>query len=279
MFKTPIDYINELIHHLMTDIANAAFSWLQIYLFAPTDLAEYEYVSEAYRIVFMLAVTIGSVFFVFNMFKLIMEKVGGYSQRSVQEVIVRTFLGGTLALLAPFLLKDVLLPLNNAIVQLFLNKGINVDVFSRFVVVPGAGATALLLAGLAMAVIFLLLAIQYIIRTVEILILFIMSPLAAWSIINEDMNIWSVWWREAIATIFTQSLQIMILWVAFNSIGTATDLKDFIIGFGFMIFCLMGPSFLRKFLYSTGAGRKVVGVVGGMGKSVLFRYVTMKLVK
>lgn len=279
MFKTPIDYINELIHHLMTDIANAAFSWLQIYLFTPTDLAEYEYVSEAYQIVFMLAVTIGGVFFVFNMFKLIMEKVGGYSQRNVQEVIVRTFLGGTLALLAPFLLKDVLLPLNNAIVLLFINKGINVEIFSRFVAVPGAGATALLLAGLAMAIIFLLLAIQYIIRTVEILILFIMSPLAAWSIINEDMNIWSVWWREAIATIFTQSLQIMILWVAFNSIGTATDLKDFIIGFGFMMFCLMGPSFLRKFLYSTGAGRKVVGVVGGMGKSVVFRYVTMKLVK
>lgn len=279
MFKSPIEYLNELLHNLMNDIANAAFSWLKIYLFTPTDLSKYAYVSEAYNIIFMISVTIGGVFFTFNMFKLIVEKIGGYSQRGVQEVIVRTFVGGILAVLAPFLLKEILIPLNNAIVQIFLDKGIKVETFSKFVGVPGTAATAVLLAGLAMAIIFLLLAIQYIIRTVELLIIFVMSPLAAWSIVNEDMNIWSVWWRETIATIFTQSLQIMILWLAFNSIGDAVDLKDFVIGFGFMIFCLMGPGFLRKFLYSTGAGRKAVGVLGGTGKSVLFRYVTTKFVK
>ncbi|MBO9128974.1 conjugal transfer protein TrbL family protein [Bacillus sp. 165] len=279
MFKSPIEYLNELIHNLMNDIANAAFNWLGIYLFAPTDLSKYPYVSEAYDIIFILSVTMGGVFFTFNAFKIMIEKVGGYSQRGVQEVIVRTFMGGTLAVLAPFLLKDILLPLNNAIVQLFLNKGVKVEVFSVFVGVPGTATTAVLLASLAMAVIFLLLAIQYIIRTIEILLILIMSPLAAWSIVNEDMNIWGVWWRETVATIFTQSMQIMIIWLAFNSIGSATELKDFVIGFGFMVFCLMGPSFLRKFLYSTGAGRKAVGLVSGSGKSILFRYVTAKFVK
>ncbi|MFX3658538.1 MAG: conjugal transfer protein TrbL family protein [Ectobacillus sp.] len=279
MFKSPIEYLNELIHDVMTDIANAAFSWLKIYMFAPTDLTKYAYVSEAYGIVYVLAVTIGAVFFVFNMFKLIIERAGGYSQRGVQEVIVRMLLGGTLAVLAPILLKDVLLPLNNAIVTIFLNKGIEVETFSKFVAVPVAGNTAVLMAGLGMSIIFLLLSIQYIIRTVEILIILIMSPVAAWSIMNEDMNIWNIWWRETIATVFTQSLQIMIIWIAFNSIGDAKELQDFIVGFGFMIFCLTGPGFLRKFLYSTGAGRKAAGVAGGAGKSVLFRYITMKLVK
>ncbi|MDG4656340.1 hypothetical protein P6P90_03245 [Ectobacillus antri] len=279
MLKSPIEYIKELLHELMNDIANAAFSWLKIYLFAPTDLSKYTYVSEAYDIIFMISVTLGGVFFTFNMFKLIIEKVGGYSQRGVQTIIVRTFLGGVLAVLAPFILQEVLLPFNNAIVQIFLDKGVTIDAFSKFVGVPGTVSTAILFSGLAMAIIFLLLAIQYIIRTVELLIILIMSPLAAWSIVNEDMNIWSVWWRETIATIFTQSLQMMTLWLALNTIGDAADLKDFIIGFGFMFFCLTGPSFLRKFLYSTGAGQKAVGVLGGAGKSVLVRYVTTKLVK
>ncbi|WP_416826008.1 conjugal transfer protein TrbL family protein [Ectobacillus polymachus] len=279
MFKSPIEYVNELIHSLMSDIANAAFGWLSIYLFSPTDLTRYPYVSEAYHIVLFISVTMGGVFFIFNLFKIIIDKVGGYSQRGYQEVIVKTFLGGTLAMLAPFLLKDVLLPINNAIVEIFLNKGIRVETFSKFVSLPGAGATSLLLAGLCMAIIFLLLAIQYVIRTVELLILFIMSPLAAWSIVNEEMNIWSIWWRETIATVFTQSLQIMIIWISFNSIGDAANLQDFVIGFGYMVFCLTGPSFLRRFLYSTGAGRKAVDAVGSTGKAVMIRYVTMKLVK
>ncbi|WP_379968411.1 conjugal transfer protein TrbL family protein [Ectobacillus sp. sgz5001026] len=279
MFKSPIEYVNELIHGLMSDIANAAFSWLSIYLFAPTDLTRYPYVSEAYHIVLMISVTIGGVFFVFNLIKILVDKVGGYSQRGYQEVIVKTFLGGTVAMLAPFLLKDVFLPINNAIVEIFLNKGIRVETFSKFVTIPGAGATSLLLAGLCMAIIFLLLAIQYVIRTVELLILFIMSPLAAWSLVNEEMNIWSIWWRETIATVFTQSLQIMIIWISFNSMGDANTLQDFVIGFGFMIFCLTGPSFLRRFLYSTGAGRKAANAVGSTGKTIILRYVTTKLMK
>jgi hypothetical protein len=211
------------------------------------------------------------------MFKLIVEKIGGYQQRRMQEVIVRMILGGTLAVLAPFLLKDVLLPINNAIVQIFLDKGLQVETFATFIVVPGA-TTAVLIAGFAMALLFLLLAIQYIIRTAELLIILIMSPLAAWSIMNEDLNIWSIWWREAISIVFTQSFQIMVIWLAFNNIGDAKGLQDFIVGFGFLAFCLMSPTFLRKFLYSTGAGRTAAGLAGGAGKSVLFRYVTQKFV-
>ncbi|GAA3327079.1 hypothetical protein GCM10020331_065610 [Ectobacillus funiculus] len=106
----------------------------------------------------------------------------------------------------------------------------------------------MLIAGFAMALLFLLLAIQYIIRTAELLIILIMSPLAAWSIMNEDLNIWSIWWREAISIVFTQSFQIMVIWLAFNNIGDAKGLQDFIVGFGFLAFCLMSPTFfLRKF--------------------------------
>lgn len=277
MFKSPIEYLNELIYSLMNEIANAAFGWLKIYLFAPTDLETYKYVSEAYDVIFALSVTLGGAFFVYNMFKLIIEKIGGYQQRRMQEVIVRMILGGTLAVLAPFLLKDVLLPINNAIVQIFLDKGLQVETFATFIVVPGA-TTAMLIAGFAMALLFLLLAIQYIIRTAELLIILIMSPLAAWSIMNEDLNIWSIWWREAISIVFTQSFQIMVIWLAFNHIGDAKGLQDFIVGFGFLAFCLMSPTFLRKFLYSTGAGRTAAGLAGGAGKSVLFRYVTQKFV-
>ncbi|MCP8968953.1 conjugal transfer protein TrbL family protein [Ectobacillus ponti] len=278
MFKSPVEYLNEVIAGLMTETANAAFAGLKIYLFAPTDLSRYEYVSEAYDFVFTLSVIIGSVFFIYNLICLLVQKVGGYEQRSMQEVMVKTVLGGTMAVLAPFLLQRVMIPINNAIVQLFLNKGVQVDSFSRFTAIPGAGTTAVLIAGFLMALLFVILAIQYVIRTAELLIILIMSPLAAWSIVNDEMNIWSIWWREMTATVFTQSLQIIIIWLAFNTIGDGAELKDFIVGFGFLIFCIMSPQFLRRFLYSTGAGKKIAGLATGAGKSVLFRYVTAKLI-
>lgn len=275
----PIQWLQTMITQLVKDFADAAFSWLQVYMIQPTDFSNYGFVGELYNTVFTLSLTVGSLFFVYNLVKIIVQQMGGYSTRSTSEITVKAVMGTVLGILAPFLLKDVLLNVNNLIVQMLVAKGITVKTLSALILLPANASLAATFATLFLAAIFLILALQYIVRLGEIMVLFIYSPIAAMSSVNEDMNAWSIWWREAFATVFTQSFQVSILWLIINQLAGGQQLKDIILACGLMIIVLKGPGFLRKFLYSTGAGRTIVGAAGGAGKMAMFRFATKMITK
>jgi hypothetical protein len=279
MFKTPIEWLKEMITQLVKDFADAAFSWLKVFMIEPTDFEKYGFVAEMYNIVFALSVTIGGLFFAYNLIKLVWQKMGGYESRSVSEVTVKAIMGTVLGALAPFLMKEVLLKLNNIIVEMFVAKGVTVKTLSALVLLPQNASLAAAFATLFLAGIFLIMSIQYIIRLAEIMVLYMYSPLAAISSVNEDMNAWSIWWREAFATVFTQAFQMSILWLVINQIAGGQELKDVILACGLMILVLKGPGFLRKFLYSTGAGRTIVGTAGGAGKMAIYKFAASKMIK
>jgi hypothetical protein len=48
---------------------------------------------------------------------------------------------------------------------------------------------------------------------------------------------------------------------------------------GLMIIVLKGPGFLRKFLYSTGTGKTIMGAAGGAGKMAIYRFAATKMIK
>jgi hypothetical protein len=279
MFKTPIEWIQEMITQLVKEFADAAFSWLKVFMIEPTDFDKYGAVKDVYDTVFAISVTLGSLFFVFNLIKIVVQQMGGYSNRSISEVTVKAVLGMVLGFLSPFLMKEVLLKVNNLIVEMFVAKGITVKTLSALVLLPSNASLAATLGTLFLVGIFLIMAIQYMIRLGEIMVLYIYSPLAAISSVNEDMNAWSIWWREAFATVFTQSFQMSILWLVINQLAGGQQLKDIILACGLMIIVLMGPGFLRKFLYSSGAGKTIMGAAGGAGKMAIYKFAATKMIK
>lgn len=279
MFKSPIEWLKELIHDLVKEFADAAFSWLKIYMINPTDFEKYGFVGELYNWVFTISISIGIMFFIYNLFKVLIQQMGGYSQRGTSEILVKAITGTLLGIFAPFILKEVLLKLNNVWVEFIISKGINVDTLAKMITYPDTAGMALVITALVLAIMFLILAIQYIIRTGELMVLFLFSSLAAVTSTNEDMNIWNVWWREAVAVVFQQSFQITILWLIFNQIAGGKELKDYILACGLMVIVIKGPGFLRKFLYSTGTGKMAVGATGGAGKMAIYKYAATKMIK
>lgn len=278
MFKNPIEYLKELIGGLVNDFANACFDLLKIFLFNETDFSKYPYVHELYNIVFVISISLGVVFFSYNLLKILIGNLGGYNQRSVQEVVVKTVLAGFFSMTAPFIMTSVLIPINNAIVKMFLAKGLGTDTFAKFAVLPTTAATSLFVCAFVMVILFIILTVQSLIRIAELLIQLAISPLVAWSMINEDMNLFNIWWREVIYTIFTQSFHVTVLWLAFNQIGDANSVGEFVVGWVALGFTLFVPKMLRKYLYSTGAGRSAVNVAGGAGKMMIYKLAARKLV-
>lgn len=274
----PIEKLKEMIHELIKDFADAAFNWLKIYMMEPTDFKKYGFIADMHEWILTISITMGIMFLSFNLLKLMVQKMGGYSQRSGSEIFTKSIMGTIFASFSPFIVS-LLLTVNNLFVSGIISKGIDVDTFAKFVTFPGTANMSLMVAGIVLTGMFLVLAMQYIVRLGELMVLWLMAPFAAITSANEDMNIWPVWWRETIAVVFQQSLQMLLIWLIFNLMGGASSLNDIILAIALMVIVLKGPALFRKFVYSTGTGRMVVGAAGGVGKAAMFRYAATKMVK
>lgn len=274
---TPIYWLEVLLKGLINDFVNASFNWLKIFMIQPTDFSKFVYISQMRDWILGISISVAIMFFVANLTKILIQRMGGYAQRGISEVLVKTIIGVLLALFAPFLLQDILIRINNTWVEFILSKGINVDTLVNMMTVPSTASIGMCLVMLFLAILFLILAFQYIVRLGELMILYLFSSVAAITHGNEDMNIWTIWWREAIAVVFQQAFQITILWVIFNQLASGKNINDYMLSCGLMIVLLKVPSFLRKFLYSTGAGRTVISAAGSAGRIAIYKYAAKTL--
>jgi hypothetical protein len=276
MFKSPIEWLIETLKELIQGFANAAFKWLEVYMLKPYSLTN-GYLGDMHEWVLPIAISLSSLLFTFNILKYIFQNMGDYSNRSGSEIAVKTLMGIALACGSPFIMKDVLLKINNVYVKALLSQGIDVDKFSNLILNPVTSNLSISFAAFTMVICYLVLACQYIIRQAELAILFIGAPIAGISIVNEDLNIWPVWWREAVAVVFTQSFQLTILWVILNQIGNGKDLNSYILAIGLTIVLIIGPKYLRTFIYSTGSAKTLVGAAQGTGKMAVYKWAASRI--
>jgi hypothetical protein len=277
VFKSPIEWLKEMIQELVRDFANMAFDWLEIFMLAPTDLSKYPKIATVYDFVFSLASSLCIVFVAWSLLGIMFNQLAGIQSRSIAEVISKSVLAFILAATAPWLLNEVLLKLNNSIVQFFLDKGLDTKMLEKFALIPPTANLSIFLGALIIVILFVLLGMQYIQRLGEFIVLLVTSPIAAQSIVTENFDIWSVWWREAISVVFSQAFQVSLLWMILNMITGTEQLQDYMMAIGLMIILLKGPKYIRQFLYSSGAGKVAVGVAGGAGKMAIYKYAASKI--
>jgi hypothetical protein len=130
---------------------------------------------------------------------------------------------------------------------------------------PGATTIFLVLCSLGFVILFLVIAFQTVKLIGEFAFLCCTAPLAAISLVNDDMNVFPVWWREMLAVLFTRPVQIILMYLIINSFATL-QLQMVVLGFGLILVLIAGPTFLRQFLYTTGTGRAVTGAAGSGAK-------------
>ncbi|MGG1571672.1 conjugal transfer protein TrbL family protein [Fictibacillus sp. NRS-1165] len=270
------DNLKELLIDLYSDFAKMSFKWLNKFMLKATDLTQYDFVKEMNMTMLILSTSMGVMFMMFALFKIQFQRWGAMQSRSTQEVFVKTIFATLFATSAPWLFTEVLLKTANSITMMAVNKGITTKTMKDLTESPGDASLAIVLTITVIAFMFVVLLFQYVRRIGEILILTAFSSIAAYTLINDEMNVFPMWWRECTIIAIQQPFQVWSLWLAFNYIGTGKELEDYCIAIGILSLVLSGPGWLRNFLYSTGAGRTLANAAGGAGKMVLAKYVSKK---
>ena len=281
MFKSLSERLNELLDDMIQNFGDAAFKALDMFMFDSTDLDKYGFLGTAHSWLMMITISVSTLFFVYNLFKIMFGGMMGQGQRSASEVTFKTIMGLAFASFSPWIFTEVLLRTNNAWVEFVISKGVNTETMQKYLDVEDITAVtfSFMLTVFFLMVLFLLLSIQYLIRTGQLMIIYVFAPIVAVTMVNEEMNLWPVFWREACSVVFQQAFQITILWIIFNQLGGAKSIYDYMGVISMMVILLVGPAVLRRFLYSTGSGSMAVGAAGGVAKHTMMKYAASKIVK
>jgi len=129
---------------------------------------------------------------------------------------------------------------------------------------------------LMLLVFFTVFIFQFVQRIADLIVMKLLAPLVAVSILADENNYLSVWWRELLAITIQLPLQILSFYMGINLVFSATmEIPQLLLGIGFFILTVKSPSFIRSMVYSTGSGRMATGAMGG-GAKMLFRSIIMK---
>lgn len=206
-------------------------------------------------------------------------------EETIQKLVMRTVFASISIFFLPFAMKHFFLKINNLLVNMIITSGIKItpgDIgpFS-LLFKPAKLNIIIVLMFLIFAISFLILGIVAGIRYIEIIILTLIAPLAAVSIVRTG-ELLDVWIRETIAVVFTQSIQVFLLWFLLNTIGKMSEndvVELYLIAIGCLVVMISGPQALRKFVYSTGTGSAGTRVLGNAGRMAVFKAIGKGAVK
>lgn len=128
--------------------------------------------------------------------------------------------------------------------------------------VGGVGsAVVITVLFMAMLLIFAIVFIfQFVQRIADLIILQLLAPVVAVSVLADENNFVPVWWRELLAISVQLPLQVATFYTGVNFLfSPGVEVPDFLIGVGFLIITIKSPSFIRSMVYSTGSGRAAMG--------------------
>jgi hypothetical protein len=116
-----------------------------------------------------------------------------------------------------------------------------------------------------------IISIQIAIRTIEIAFLMILGPIVITTIVNKEMNFFSRWWRNMVALVFAQSLQVLLIvigveWIFKYKFTDENRTDILLLGVGLFVLIMRVPALLNEWFQSSSAASSVNGFAAGMAK-------------
>ncbi len=209
-----------------------------------------------------------------------LKNQAGYNDdtnRSVGVLGMKVIISGTAIYVLPFLVKRLVLPINNNLVLLIQSLGTE---FTEKKFMEGLSLTTnlsklggeMILIFLVLAVAFVILGIQGAIRYIELVICVLMAPFSAVSIVNDGDGV-QIWSREMLCIVFTQSIHVLLLQFLLEIMKTQKGFLMGLMSIAAIVVMIKGPKVLRTFLYSTGIGSASVGAAGQAGRMAAMKRV------
>ncbi|WP_268627013.1 conjugal transfer protein TrbL family protein [Paenibacillus alvei] len=277
------------IKEFLTSLLNAAITGIMDRISKPTDLNAEPMVADSIEAAYYIGLSLLILNVMKEFLKSMYEQGYGQGGKNIEQITFQTIKGFALVTLTPWLLEQMLV-WNNALVEVIsivggkntLDKLLGLlegDVGSNlgdFLLM----SSVIFLMGIGMIILGVLATFRY----AQLIVLAVLGPILASSAANKSEAI-NTWFRESIATVFTQSLQYWLLYIMTNFVlkaakngGSLFNGEFFwylLSGLGFLILILTGPSVIKKYLHSSGTG----GAVGSAAKMAAYKFMTKSMAR
>ncbi|MNW32173.1 hypothetical protein D3C74_91090 [compost metagenome] len=285
------DITNDLVQSLIVKpvkefiigIFETAMVGLQQWVFHPVNIMEELMVKETIQAIQYVALGLLVLNVMVEILKSMYEEGYGQGGLPIDAIITKTIKSFALIYLSPWIMTDILLKANDKLLEVVSMLGGNEimvtiqDSFLQENTILNGGFMIMSLVFLIYGIGLVVLAILAGFRYVQLIYLTSLSPLLAVSSSGKG-EAYNTWIRESVAVVFTQSFQCWSLWLAstqlLKDIGSSTFSTDnawrVLIATAYLIGTITGPSFLKKWLHSSGIG----GAAGGAAKAGIYRMMT-----
>lgn len=268
--------IRDFVNEIASETARDALKFMGDYIATSTNLAKIPLLS--YFTVMSQALAVGMLFILLykRILTFMKEDMTGENQPNWAQLIGDFALSASFVTATPWFISEMLIPINNEIVRFIAKAPVEWNLTSdgiQDILMPaGQSKTALyiLIMFLIWAIGAICLSVSAMIRYAHLAIVVVLGPLLAATYQDDRSVIFSTYWKEVIAIVFTQSIQ-MVLYVFILATAAKGTFEMLLLSFGFMIVAITGPGVLKNYIHGTGTAR---GAIGG-GRFVLYRMIGM----
>ena len=272
-----LDWIKEIISTSIWDtvaeviesLLNFMFKYISQVVIDPTEPGRYLSNFDQYlRGVQFFAGGLLVIFIVLAVFRQL-SGIMYQSEKSPGTYFLHITFAGALIYILPKTVTLVFLPINNALISFIGSIGIDTSrIEDSFQSAWGLirEENILRLIFLILIIALLALGIAAAIRYIETLLVILISPIVALSVINNSDGL-NIWIRETIAIIFTQTIHFLILQILISIMaGVDNFMVMMILSIGAIAVGLKGPQILRQYLYKSGTSSVLVSSAGTAGR-------------
>lgn len=197
----------------------------------------------------------------------------GTQDTPLGEIVLRIIKSASCTLILPWILKFMMSYIASPIAEFFIIQGFQtqggsydsikkyVDSFSFF---TGGSTLLVLLFILLFAIGFICFFFSICVFYADFIVLQILSPIVALSLISDQNNYFQVWWKELLSQttslIIKFFLMVLIVHILLNE---TSQLPMLMLAIGCSILLIKSPSVLKNMWYSNGSGRGVTRGAGG----------------
>ncbi|EOP78676.1 conjugal transfer protein TrbL family protein [Bacillus thuringiensis] len=288
----PIEAFSRWIVELSIQLLNFFLGSIVSVTKIDTEYQNVQVIQDVFSWVRFLVYALVGVIVLHQLFKQYLAISTGSIQRRTTSQIMGDIGKFAYRLLMLPLFLDIMIKINSFWVGFISDKGLVVDEFVKFLglnqgtekksvseIVLGniAQTYQLQMAGtvvfvaifflVLLAILFVLMYIQMIMRLGQIVFCYVLIPFVALSALNEEMDMYSTWWRETIAIVGTAAAQVSFLYLGLNCMLSGHA----ILGTGILIGVVTTPAVLQKFVYSTGVASGTGSMMKFMTRQVLMK--------
>ena len=127
------------------------------------------------------------------------------------------------------------------------------------------GSLFIVVMMIVLAVMLLIICFQMAIRKAELVYYQFLAPFLAVNFSSPNKELWGMLIKSVISLAVTQAIQILMIFMVFESLKTFTAVLGFVYAVAFVWVALKTPQTLKQFVHTTGVG----GTIGGAGRMAL----------